>query len=121
MTLPNYIYSTGTFLHPFLPTSRKRAIEINSAIHQSGGSLATGRFTVSTGTIPKNGHIPSMGERPGEAVASGGLPAGGLVNSTVTPLARFSMPRKFTVQNFGQMFHKVRTQKSKNCFGTFFI
>ena len=56
----------------------------NSAIHQSGGSLATGRFTVSTGTIPKNGHIPSMGERPGEAVASGGLPAAGLVNSTVT-------------------------------------
>ena len=54
-----------------------------SAIHQSGGSLATGRFTVSTGTIPKNGHIPSMGERPGEAVASGGLPAAGLVNSTL--------------------------------------
>ena len=32
----------------------------------------------------KNGHILSMGERPMGTVASGGMPAAGLVNSAVT-------------------------------------
>ena len=51
----------------------------NSAIHQSGGSLTTGRSPYRR----KNGHIPSIGEQPLGVVASGGLPAAGLVNSSV--------------------------------------
>ena len=51
----------------------------NSVIHQSGGSLATGHSPYRS----KNGHILSMEERPLGAIASGGLSAAGLVNSSV--------------------------------------
>ena len=61
-------------------TSDPCGLAFNSVIHQSGGSLATGRSPYRR----KNAHVPSMGERPGEAVASGGLSAAGLVNSTVS-------------------------------------
>ena len=66
--------------HTLPKEGTRHYISINSAIHQSGGSLATNRSPYRR----KNGHILSMGEWPLGAIVSDSLPATGLVNSSVT-------------------------------------
>ena len=79
--------------------ANKTVGDINSAIHQSTGSPFHSFcpiFAWYYSCEGKNGHIPPMGKWPLGAVASGGLPAAGLVNSTVslTPYPGSGVMRK---------------------------